>query len=389
MRTLHGYLLREVLLTLLMTVAVFTFVLLLGNALKEVLALLVNRQVTLWAVVQALVLLIPFVLVFALPMGMLTATLLVFGRFSADNELTAARAGGISLVALATPVLLLAAGLSGLCALINLEVAPQCRMAYKELLSSMGAARADALLPEKTFIRDFPGHIVYAGDVDGTELKDILIYEIEEGRVVRYLRAAEGALRLDRSRNVLHVELRQVWRVGWSEKKLVPESIFAERQELTYTNLVEETQSKLKINDMTFNQLRAELAELEASVHSFEPPPDVPREDLHLVIEQLQTSLDELTIPVKVQIHRQVAFSFACIGFTLVGIPLGIRAHRRETTFGIAVALVLVLLYYSFFILGHILETRPGWFPHLILWVPNFLFQAIGMVLLWRANRGV
>jgi lipopolysaccharide export LptBFGC system permease protein LptF len=145
---------------------------------------------------------------------------------------------------------------------------------------------------------------------------------------------------------------------------------------------------KPPLSDMTFWQLQAELRDLEQSF-SLPPPRAASRQDLRLLQQQLAEQKRDRTMPVRVQLNRQAAFSFACLGFTLVGIPLGIRAHRRETNAGVAMALLLVLIYYSFIILGQSLQTRPDLAPQLIVWLPNFIFQSVGTVMLWRANRGV
>ena len=166
MKTLHWYLLKQVMATLVLTVGVFTAVLLMGNAMKEVLALVVKGQASLIGITKAFALLIPFVISFSLPMGLLTAMLLVFGRFSADQELTAARAAGVSLVSLVTPILLFSVALSGLSALINMKVAPECRASYKSLIYDLAISNPATLLSENTFVKEVPDHVIYIGKLD-------------------------------------------------------------------------------------------------------------------------------------------------------------------------------------------------------------------------------
>ena len=181
MKTLHKYLTGQVLISLVMTVAVFVFVLLLGTFVKEILRLLVNGQVRPGIIFEAFGLLIPFLLVYALPMGLLTATLLVFGRFSADQELTAARASGVSLLSLITPILLLSLFCCGLSAWINTDLGPRFRVEYKDLLFRVQAELVNAQLPEDHFINISTNYIFYAKKNHRGNLQGVQIYMLENG----------------------------------------------------------------------------------------------------------------------------------------------------------------------------------------------------------------
>ena len=384
MTTLHKYLTRQVLASLLLSMAVFTFVLLIGDGLKEILPLLISGQVRFGTVLEAIGLLIPFFWVYALPMGLLTATLLVFGRFSADQELTAARASGISLLSLITPVLLLSLFCCGISAWINLDSGPRSRVAFKKLIFEAQADLMRFQLPERQFIRDIPGYIVYVDKNHDGDLQDVMVFILQnETNVTTTIRAPQGRLRANRQNKQLIFDLLNAQTVKLNPIGSV--TITSLKGWSSYIYRLPSTENhpfRPAISDMTFWQLRDELDDLNRKL-SLPPALD------EAAVVEVEKQRADLTEPVRVAMHRQIAFSFACFSFTLIGIPLGIRVHRRETNVGVAIALMLVLIYYAFIMLGESLSARPEFAPHLIFWLPNFIFQAVGAVLLWRANRGI
>jgi lipopolysaccharide export LptBFGC system permease protein LptF len=387
MKTLHTYLTRQVVASLLITVCVFTFVLLLANVLKDVLPLLISGQVRFGVFAEAIGLLIPFVWVFALPMGMLTATLLIFGRFSADQELTAVRASGVSLLSLISPIVLLSLALCALSAWVNMELGPRCRVAYAGIRFRLQAELSQIQIPEGRLIKTFKDYIIYIGKRRGDTLQDIMVYRFEnETNTVLTLHSARGKIEIDTPNRQILLHLYDARILTLNQGRAIPGGgDYTLQLDL---KAQQKSSERPRISDMTFLQLWDELRDVE-SRFSLPTSRYLTADQLRASRRELQKQLAELATPIRVNLHRQVAFSFACFGFTLIGIPLGIRVHRRETNIGIAIALLLVAVYYSFFLLAQALDTRPQCLPYLIVWIPNFIFQLVGSVLLWRANRGV
>ncbi len=397
MRTIYTHITKQVLATLFLTVAVFTFVLILGNVLKEIVALLVNGQASLGLVAKALALLLPYVLVYALPIGLLSAVLLFFGRFSADQELTALRSSGVSLLNIAFPVLALSLLLSGFCAAINLQLGPAARAAYKDLLNVVDLQTTANLLPEATFITDIPGYWFYIGKKFPDHLEDVRIFTLKDGETDSEYYAEHGWLDINPDTRQIQLSLTNataLLRFPAKEKKgaegtaaIPDESAAKYNWEWVAFNAystepieIKESERKAykpKIGNMTLKQLRSELRIRRAALKN---PPENPDSTAQPV---------DIVTPVLVQIHRNIAFSFACFSFTLIAIPLGIQTHRKETSVGVAMALILLAIYYTFLIVAQSLDTHPEWHPELLVWFPNFLFQGVGAFLLWKANRGI
>jgi lipopolysaccharide export system permease protein len=324
-------------------------------------------------------------------MGMLTATLLIFGRFSADQELTAVRASGISLLSLVSPILLLSLALCAVSAEINMDIGPRCRVAYTRLRDSVAAEFAPSQMPERTWIRDLnKDFIVYVEKNDHGNLRDVFILTYKnETNWQGTIRAPRGRIEFDATNRVLNIYLYDSKTLQPSGDKAVPGPSAGSAAMQIRLDSNQKGPGRVSVDDMTFVQLWVELHDLERRMDSAASLRNLSAGQLKDRKRDFEKLKKDAMSPIRFQIHRQIAFSFASFGFTLIGIPLGIKVHRRETNIGIGIALVLVMIYYGFVLAARALHEQPELAPHLIVWLPNFVFQAVGAVLLWRANKGV
>jgi len=369
MKILHQYIMRQAVVTLGMTLGVFTFVLLMMQVLKKLTDLLVNRQLGLEPVATVVALMMPNVLGFTLPMAMLATCLLVCGRLSADHEITALRASGLGLGEIVTPLVLLATLAAALGWTMHAVAVPWSRMEIRRAIARWGSERPLTLLQEGAHIRDFPGYVLYVGRKNENILEDVTVYVLDKsGNVASSLWAEKAVVKPQPETRKILLEMHNVR--GDVRDPKDPTNVRKIRPGLT---------AQLYPVELDMNGLlRADRPVRELSTLFFSDLLDT----LQLLRARGIYPAAEL-----VEAHQRVAAAVACLTFAMIGIPLGIRTGRRETSVGIALSLALAVVYYLFSVLANALKMKPHLYPEAILWIPNFLFVLLGLWLLGRARR--
>jgi lipopolysaccharide export LptBFGC system permease protein LptF len=165
-RLLDRYIGRQLFVTSLFAIVVLSAVLVLGNVFKQLLEQVVNKNAPPALIFSFIQYVIPFSLTFTLPWGFLTAVLLVFGRLSADNELTAMRTSGISIPRISLPVGLFAVLFTAICLWINLDVAPAAQKSMKDAITNIATSNPLSLFGSDRVISELPDNKIYVERVD-------------------------------------------------------------------------------------------------------------------------------------------------------------------------------------------------------------------------------
>lgn len=371
MKLIDRYVGMGVVVTTLYGLFVLSLVLVLGNIFKELLDLMINRDVPAKYIFLFMLYVLPFSFTFTVPWGFLTAVLLVFGRLSADNEMIALRACGTSLLRVCMPVIGVAVLLSAFTFWINTTVAPQALDAMRLSIVTMARSNPESLFVADEVVTEFAGKKIFVGEKEGNKLTGVTV--IEEGpggRPDRIILAQEGEIQVDEEAEELLLTLRN--------------ARFEQREpgaELDLTRI----RHGISIGEAT---VAIQLQDLVSNYWLSRPLRAYTLWELWEFLPEAKTDADpKLYNRVLVEMSKRVSLSFACLAFALVAMPLGVTAQRKETSIGFAISLALAFCYFFFVVLAEMLRDNAMAFPWLLLWVPNVLFIGIGVWLLFRLDH--
>src|SRR5437773_8855159 len=367
MKLIDRFLSRELVVNVLFAIAVLSLVLVVGNIFRKLLPLLVNHDVPMEYLITFIAYVLPFSLIFTIPWGLLTAILLVFGRLSADNELIALRANGVSVPRVCLSLWAVALACTLICLWLNVQVAPAAQEKLRSTIFDLATRNPMALFGSDQVIDQFPGRKIYVGKKEGNKLENITVFELNQNSLpVKVTYARTGMLEADLPNKQILMHLYQ--------------ARYQERDEKNPADL-------RKIRD-GINMVEGTLPiSLEELYEKEKKRPSRSALSIEQLLDQLKSENQRERSASRTEINKRSSFPSACAAIAIIGVPLGVTAHRRDTPIGYAKRSLVAVTYFLFVIIGDTLRGTPKVHPELLVWFPNVLFIVLGTFLFRRLAR--
>ncbi len=366
MRILTRYILKELGAYLGMGLLVFTFVLFM-NQILHLTDLFINKGIPFGMVFRMMLVVSPSILLVTIPMALLVSTVMTFGRMSADSENVAMRATGVSFFRQLVPVGLLSLLCYAATNYLVFYALPWSEAQFNELkfkLASSSAATTS--IKERVFNDDFDGLIVYVNEKPADEeiLKGVLIYDSRSQEIPQTIAAEEGAM-------VTHPESLRV------SLRLRNGSIHQVTEEDEKYQVIRFATYEVNLDTRS---LLGDAGRLERAGKNH---------SLYVIKEKLKRykKTDKRYNDLLVEYYKKFSLPVACLIIGFVGAPLGVQNRRSGRSGGLALSLMIIIIYYILLSMGEGLGDGGHIPPMIAMWIPNLALAATGVYLTVKIHR--
>jgi LPS export ABC transporter permease LptF/LPS export ABC transporter permease LptG len=361
MRLLDRYIAREVASHALLGLAVFTFVLFVPQ-LVRLMDLVVRHSGGIGTVALLFLCILPPVLVFAVPMSVLVGVLIGLGRFSADSEIVALHACGISLRRLLRPIGFVALACSVITLIITFWLSPLSVRTLHRLQDQILSSQAPFAVQPRVFDERFPNWILYVQDVTAaaTHWRDVFLASSANNAATSSITTAKDALVFSGpGKNQIEIHLGAGSTHEYDPRK--PD----------------------RYNVTTFG-------ETDIPIDVSGGPPgaaSVAVTDAEKFLPALFSVRGSAAHEAQIEIQRRIAFPAACLVFALLGVPIGVRPRRGGRAAGMILTLVLIGGYYFIFVTGDHFARQGSITPWIGIWAANIVAAIVGFAFLRRIEH--
>ncbi len=366
--TLDRYIVREHVAPFFISNALIMFIFTLNLAL-QMLGRIVGKGLEPMLILEFFWLNLAWILTLSVPMSVLVACLMGFGRLAGDHEIIAMKAAGVGINRMIRPVLIMGILVGAFSLYFQDQILPDMNYRNKLLTTSIKRKQPNVVIREGTFTRDIPKQTLLVKDMDPeTELlTDVTIFDESNQNQPTTILAQQGYMNYVDSLGMYHLKLYH-GEIHQTERQNPESYQIMEFGEALFRT--EDTDQLLQRREGGYRGDRElSLSGLMERVDELKERPDPER-----YVRQINRYL--------VEYHKKWSISFAAIVFVLIGAPLGIKLTHGGLGVSGPLSVVFFLMYWTFLIGGEDMADRGLVAPWLAMWAPNFLLGALGWFLI-------